>query len=432
MIRKHSFRGAMAGFAASALALAVSAQAFAGTVTTDGADIVVKTKGGLEVSTVDKEFSFKLGGKLQWDVTNFDGLRAANEDTPFDDTFNSFIRRGEISLEGTAYKNWGYGFRLSHNSDDGTNFDRAFFTYGGLDFVDLTIGKFGADYGLENTTSSSWITGIERPFMYDFLNGDEDIDFGVSAMHTGANYGLMARVATYGNKSDNDEAFGYTLRANFAPYLDGNNVVHLGANYHSNNPDDDRARVRTRMGLRSDGDERVEFTDTRVADSDTEWVLEAGAQFGGLRAQAEYFQRKVEGETLGGDNADVDVDGYYAQIGYMFNGVRGYKAGAGKWDKPSEAGAVEVFARYENSTIDGDAASVVGDMIGGVTPANISDEFEAKAMVVGINYFPTKAVRMSLNYVDYEVDNIDTSAQIDGENVQDDGKAIVGRLQYVF
>ncbi|EKA56825.1 porin, partial [Pseudomonas aeruginosa] len=55
MIRKHSL-----GFVASALALAVSAQAFAGTVTTDGADIVIKTKGGLEVATTDKEFSFKL------------------------------------------------------------------------------------------------------------------------------------------------------------------------------------------------------------------------------------------------------------------------------------------------------------------------------------------------------------------------------------
>ena len=43
MIRKH-----FAGVAASALAMAVTAQAFAGTVTTDGADIVVKTKGGLK------------------------------------------------------------------------------------------------------------------------------------------------------------------------------------------------------------------------------------------------------------------------------------------------------------------------------------------------------------------------------------------------
>ena len=49
MIRKH-----FAGIAASALALAVSAQAVAGTVTTDGADIVLKTKGGLEVATADK------------------------------------------------------------------------------------------------------------------------------------------------------------------------------------------------------------------------------------------------------------------------------------------------------------------------------------------------------------------------------------------
>ncbi|MCB2487441.1 porin, partial [Listeria monocytogenes] len=64
MIRKHSL-----GFVASALALAGSAQAFAGTVTTDGADIVIKTKGGLEGATTDKEFSFKLGGRLQADYS---------------------------------------------------------------------------------------------------------------------------------------------------------------------------------------------------------------------------------------------------------------------------------------------------------------------------------------------------------------------------
>ena len=53
-------------------------------------------------------------------------------------------------------------------------------------------------------------------------------------------------------------------------------------------------------------------------------------------------------------------------------------------------------------------------------------------MVVGVNYFATPAVRMSLNYIDYEVDNINTNNVIDGKSVQDDGKAIVGRLQYVF
>ena len=75
MIRKH-----LAGVAFSALALAVSAQAVAGTVTTDGADLVIKTKSGLEVATADKEFSFKVGGRLQADYSTFDGIYTKNGD----------------------------------------------------------------------------------------------------------------------------------------------------------------------------------------------------------------------------------------------------------------------------------------------------------------------------------------------------------------
>jgi phosphate-selective porin OprO/OprP len=442
MIRKHSFRGVMAGFATSALALAVSAQAFAGTVSTDGADIVIKTKGGLEVATTDKAFSFKLSGKLQWDATNFDGLQAADQNRPFDDTFNTFIRRGEFGLEGTAYSDWDWGLRLSYDDGEDTAVDRAFIAYTGFDFATITLGRYGGEYGLENTTSSSWITGIERPFMYDFLNGDEDTKFGAMIKHSGDNYGLMAQAAHYGDKEKggtadnkgNDEAFGYTLRAHWAPYLNGTDVVHLAANYHNSSPDDNRARARTRMGIRSDNDFRLALGDVAVADKDSEWVLESGAQFGGLRAQAEYFQRAISGETLAGVGSDVDLSGYHAQVSYMFGTSRGYKGGDGRWDKPVDMkGTWEVFARYESTTVDSDAAAIPGNLgLANIVAADTSDEFEASAMVVGVNYFATPAVRVSLNYIDYEVDNIDTTRQVGGKNVQDDGKAIVGRLQYVF
>ncbi|KQO43718.1 phosphate-selective porin OprO and OprP [Ectopseudomonas chengduensis] len=434
MIRKH-----FAGFAASALALAVSAQAFAGTVTTDGADLVIKTKGGLEVATTDKAFSFKLSGKLQWDATQFDGLMAADQNKPFDDTFNTFIRRGEFGLEGTAYSDWDWGLRLSYDEADDTSVDRAFIAYTGLDIGTFTVGRFGVDYGLENTTSSSWITAIERPFMYDFLNGDEDTQFGVNFKHSGDNYGLMAQVATYEGDNnykseDNDELYGYTLRAHWAPYLNGTDVIHLAANYHNSESDDNRARARTRMGIRSDNDFRLTFGDVRVADKDVEWVLESGAQFGSFRAQAEYFQRQISGETLAGAKSDVDLSGYYAQVSYMFNGVRQYKAADGKWDKPDNMkGSWEVFARYESTTIDSDAGAIPGNLgLAGIVADDVNDEFETKAMVVGVNYFVTPSVRTSLNYVDYQVDNINTSNQVGGKSVQDDGKAIVGRLQYVF
>ena len=98
MMRKQ-----FAGFAASALALAVSAQAMAGTVTTDGTDIVIKTKSGLEVATTDKQYSFKLGGRIQADFDQFDGFYTTNNDAGNE----AYFRRAQLELGGN-YKDWRY------------------------------------------------------------------------------------------------------------------------------------------------------------------------------------------------------------------------------------------------------------------------------------------------------------------------------------
>ena len=64
MIRKH-----FAGFVASALALAVSAQAFAGTVTTDVAKAVSEIKGGKISFRVDKAANLHaIIGKASFDA----------------------------------------------------------------------------------------------------------------------------------------------------------------------------------------------------------------------------------------------------------------------------------------------------------------------------------------------------------------------------
>lgn len=174
----------------------------------------------------------------------------------------------------------------------------------------------------------------------------------------------------------------------------------------------------------------LKFAKVAKTDSDSEWVLESGAQFGAVRLQAEYFNRTVEGDTV---NTDVDISGYHAQASYMINGVRKYKADAGKWDKPSEAGAIELFVRYESSTVDADAGAIAamgGVGLGNVAVKDTSSDFDADAFVLGVNYFPTPAVRVSLNYVDYEVSNLKATDAT--KKFEDDGKAIQGRLQYVF
>lgn len=421
----------------------LSTELFAGDVITEGEDLIINTQSGLELHTSDKQFSFELGGKIQWDATLFDGLQAASQNAPFEETLNTFIRRGELSIDGIAYKDWGYGLRLAYDDGDGedntTEIDRSFINYTGFDFADITIGKFGVDYGLENTTSSSWITAMERPYMYDFLNGAEDPKFGIKLTHTGKNYGLMAQLGhsdNYESSEDgNHENFAYTLRANWAPYVKENNLIHLGINYHDAKPDNSRARARSRLGIRSDNDDRLSFADIDNTQSDTEWVLETAAQFEGLRFQAEYFQRNFSGEDDSGQYSRANLNGYYGQLSYMLNGAREYKKSNGKWGKPTQTGAVELFTRYESSTIDADENAIPDELNNNVDGIFVNDptsHFKTDAWVVGVNYFPVPAVRISLNYVDYNVDNIDTSASIDSESVTNNGKAIMGRLQYSF
>ncbi len=90
MIRSSNMREKLL---AAAIVGTFSSQAFSGTVTTDGADLVLKTKGGLEVSTTDKEFSFKLGGRVQADYGRFDGVFTKNGDT----ADAAYFRRATLS-----------------------------------------------------------------------------------------------------------------------------------------------------------------------------------------------------------------------------------------------------------------------------------------------------------------------------------------------
>ncbi|MGI9293022.1 MAG: hypothetical protein ACR2PS_03490, partial [Pseudomonadales bacterium] len=55
------------------LTAVMTAPAVAGTVTSDGADIVIKTKGGLEINTVDGDYGVKISGRIQLDYNTFDG-----------------------------------------------------------------------------------------------------------------------------------------------------------------------------------------------------------------------------------------------------------------------------------------------------------------------------------------------------------------------
>ena len=437
MIRKH-----FAGFAASALAMAVTAQAFAGTVTTDGADIVVKTKGGLEVATTDKEFSFKLGGRIQADYSRFDDFYTVNGKA----ADAGYFRRAYLELGGVLYTDWAYqiAYDFSHNSggdnrtEDGY-FDEASLAYNGFKPVSIKVGRFDPEFGLEKATSSKWVTAPERNAAYDLVDWTNSHNGGLGIQASGnagdslyGSFGVFAKDATNADK-DGDSTKQFNLRAVFAPMHDTGNVLHFGVNLAQRDLSDTSfdGRIRSRLGMRgvsTDGGQDAGTNGNRLTlgganntpagayDTDRAMALEAAFATGPFSVQGEYIKRKVEADD--DTRQDIKADGYYAQVAYTITGeARGYKLGKFDAIKPSnkQIGAWEVFYRYDHLSVDDDNGAF----------ANVSD-IEAKVHNLGLNWYANEAIKLSGTYVKAKVDNAQNA------NGDDSGDGFVLRAQYVF
>lgn len=437
MIRKH-----FAGFVASALAMAVTAQAFAGTVTTDGADIVVKTKGGLEVATTDKEFSFKLGGRLQADYSTFDGFYTVNGDK----ADAGYFRRAFLELSGVMYTDWAYqiNYDFSHNaggdnrSEDGY-FDEASLAYNGFKPVSIKVGRFDPEFGLEKATSSKWVTAQERNAAYDLVDWTNSHNGGMGIQASGTvgdslygSIGAFAKDATNQDK-DGDSTKQFNFRAVFAPMHDAGNVLHLGVNVAQRDLSDTAfdGRIRSRLGMRgvtTDGGQDAGTNGNRLLlgganntpagsyDTDRAYGLEAAFATGPFSVQGEYIKRKTEADAAA--FSDIKSTGYYGQVAYTITGeARQYKLGKFDSIKPSnkQIGAWEVFYRYDHIETDDDNGAF----------ANVSD-IEGKVHNLGLNWYANEAIKISGVYVKAKVDNAQNA------NGDDDGDGFVVRAQYVF
>ncbi len=434
MIRKH-----FAGFAASALALAVSAQAFAGTVTTDGADIVIKTKGGLEVGTTDKQFAFKVGGRLQADYSTFDGFYTVNGDK----ADAAYFRRAFLEIGGVAFTHWKYQFNydFSHNAgsaDDGY-WDEASIQYSGFNPINIKMGRFDPDFGLEKATSSKWVTAQERTAAYDLVDWTNAHQNGLGIQVNGTFgptlYGSAGLHAKDQNDEDGNSVKQMNLRGVFAPLNTAGNVLHLGVNYAKRNLDDTAldTRIRSRLGMRgvsTAGGNDAGTNGNRLVlagannqpvgsyDDDTAWGLEAAWAMGPLSIQGEYIKRDLDAADAA--YQDIEAKGYYGQIAYTITGeARDYKLGRFDSIKPSnkQIGAWEVFYRYDY--LEGEHDVV------GLTPTSA---VEAKVHNIGLNWYANENVKLSGVYVKTAVDNaVNSNAAGD-----DDGDGLVFRAQYAF
>lgn len=427
MMRLQKNPATCTAFAVSALAFVMSTQSMAGTVTTDGPDITIKTKGGFEAAAVDKSFSFKLGGRIQADFDQFDGINTKNGKSANE----AYFRRAILELSGTAYHDWKYVFNLDFAEDGSSKWDEASITYTGFKPVNVKVGRFDPDFGLEKATSSKWISTIERSIIYDageWVNDKQD-GMGVQVNGTtGMFYGSAGINRAKGNEDDNGSNNNtYNMRAVLAPMAEAGNVLHFGLNYAKRSTEDFDGRIRSRLGVRGTTEDtqngnRPTFASSKAGqfDTDSAWGLEAAYALGPFSVQSEYLRRDM-GAKSGSALKDRQVDGYNVQLAYTLTGeARGYKLDGGKFDsiKPSnkQTGAWELVYRYDHLTVADADVNSTGSFY----------DSKAKVHTMGVNWYANEAIKVSANYLKAKTDQVANTAK------DDSGDAISLRVQYAF
>jgi len=304
--------------------------------------------------------------------------------------------------------------------------------------VNIKVGRFDPDFGLEKATSSKWVTALERNAAYDMIdwaNGHQNgLGLQVNGTAGPSLYGSVGIHAKDQNDVDGDSVKQFNARGVFAPMHEAGNVLHFGVNFAQRDLDDVGGldtRIRSRLGMRGvstagGNDAGTNGNRLTIAGAnnlpagsygeDTAWGLEAAWAMGPLSVQGEYIKRELEADSSA--YQDIDSKGYYAQVAYTITGeARDYKLGRFDAIKPSnkQIGAWEVFYRYDY--IEGDHDVV------GITPTST---VEGKVHNLGLNWYANDNVRVSGAYVKAKVDNAQNA---DGD---DDGDGVVFRAQYVF
>ena len=338
----------------------------------------LETKGGIKVTSADKNFEASIGGRIHFDAYAFDKDIAATTDT-------TEFRRARLTLSGKAY---GWEYKIEEDFSAGSNLDGIRDLYIARNMLGgkVTIGHFKPYRSLEELTSSNEILMMERPSTSatGLYNGRQ-FQQGVGYLKSGANYTLgMSAFNMRSAPTARTEGVGFSARGTWAPIDNGSSTLHLGGSYSSENLNKgtpNASAVSNYAGRR--GPSLTMATATAAVganDSQVQTVgLEAAFVNGPFFVQSEYARASF-GQAIG---SAQDVDAFYVQGSWMLNGgQKVYKAATGVFGSPKVAdkGLWELTARWD--TMENK------DLLNTKTTSTI----------VGMNYYINPNMRVMLNW----------------------------------
>ncbi len=370
-------------------------------------------KGGLLADSADGDFKLQIGGRIMLDYWNgdFDNaierLLGSQEDPPAPAEkveSGTEFRRARLYMAGKIYGN--VGFKAQFDFTDGdVGFEDVYMTLDQPCLGLITVGNQKEPIGLNNNTSSKYITFMERST--------------VAALAPGHNIGISVRDSIDGNwgwavgafrESDGfGDDVGNTSQGewNFSGRLAGvvwedtsigeNHLVHFGVSGALRNPANETVTLRTRGGqhLTSNRLSAVKLTD--MSDEGRLYGLETGYVNGSLHFEAEWAHAAFDAD---GASGDAEVAAWAVTLGYFLTGEsRPYSRKSNSWGRVEPRknygdadgpGAVEVAMRFDTWSPTGAAGSAP----------------DIDQWTFGVNWYLNPHTRVMLNLLKGQVDDL--------------------------
>jgi len=336
---------------------------------------------GLQVESADKDFQFKLGGRIQADA-NYSGKDQYYENgAPVEANDGTEFRRARIDFVGVFFKDWNFK-TVADFADNKVAMKDLFIEYTGLDFMNVTAGQQKQNFSRELLESSNDLMFTERSLM-NVLNAPVvDRAIGLN-LQSKAKKHWTAALGVYGNAIDPqrttgtenndaaDEGWGVSGRGTFAPIDEKTQMLYVGVagNYRQADSNGDVALSKNLKYV---------YETNHMSDLDlinktvhsvkniTNLGLETGGIYGPFSFGAEYTRQWVDLNTGG----NLEVDGWYADAAWTLTGEsRKFKQGKFYKVSPSKPfnlknggwGAWELASRISNVDVN-DGAFKGGEM----------------------------------------------------------------------
>ncbi len=364
--------------------------------------------------------TLEIGGRLHLDYT-----RARAENAALD-IEGSELRRARLNIKGRLGSRFNYHVSSSIDGSGEIAVVDAYLDWKPINTnFKVRVGQFKEPMSLDETTSSRYISTLERSAFTDALDISRRV--GIGLFHNGKKHTLAAGI--FGANLNGEPFSGSSAiaaRATYSPFAGPEQTLHLGASvrYRTDGKGEDALRYRQRPYARVSN--RIISTG-RIAQSDLVIAAEAAILYKNFWAAGEYTA--IQANCLA-CLSDPGFNGYYAELGMFIGGRKVYKGG--KFNRPvidkpvnqGGLGALALVARYDSIDLNDT------DVQGG----------DLNTLVLGADWYPTQHLRFSINYfnADAQFGNINSGVGSEFIALRNSGvldenvEGITLRSQYTF